>query len=214
MIGTATAATTSTAGEPAGKRERTKAQNRTTILGAAREAFTELGFGATSVRDIVRRTDLASGTFYNYFPDKETVFAAVLEQRSVVLRQRLRELRGRSTTLDGLVGDGFRAYFTFIAEDREMFELLRRNAGTIRTMFELPSLEVGILELLEDLREATARGDLPASIDADYLAAAMGGVAIEVGVRMVERDPVDVDAAATFATSLFLGGIARLTAAR
>jgi AcrR family transcriptional regulator len=50
-----------------GRRERTKAANRAALLEAARDAFGELGFEATGVRDIVRRTDLASGTFYNYF---------------------------------------------------------------------------------------------------------------------------------------------------
>ena len=61
------------------KREQTKASNRAAILAAAGDAFSELGYGATTVRDIVRRTDLASGTFYNYFPDKETVFRALVE---------------------------------------------------------------------------------------------------------------------------------------
>src|ERR1019366_10095935 len=51
-----------------GRREQTKAQNRATILHAAREVFAELGYDAAGVRDISRRTDLASGTFYNYFP--------------------------------------------------------------------------------------------------------------------------------------------------
>ena len=38
----------------------------------------------------------------------------------------------------------------------------------------------------------------------------MGGVAFEVAALMVERDPVDVEAATAFATQLFLGGIDRL----
>ena len=37
-----------------------------------------MGYGAASVRDIVRRTDLASGTFYNYFKDKDEIFEAVV----------------------------------------------------------------------------------------------------------------------------------------
>jgi hypothetical protein len=38
----------------------------------------------------------------------------------------------------------------------------------------------------------------------------MVGVGFEVGVRMVEREPVDPAAAAAFATQLFLGGLAGL----
>ena len=56
-----------------GKREQTKVQNRQAILDAAREVFGELGYEAATVRDIIRRTGLAAGTFYNYYRSKEEV---------------------------------------------------------------------------------------------------------------------------------------------
>ena len=74
----------------AGRRERTKAANRAAILAAALDVFAEQGYEATGVRDIIRRTDLASGTFYNYFPDKEAIFRALVEETG-------REARRRST---------------------------------------------------------------------------------------------------------------------
>lgn len=196
-----------------GKRERTKAQNRRAILDAAREVFTEMGYDAASIRDVVRRTELASGTFYNYFPDKASVFHAVLEERTTELRRRLREVRLHETTLDAVVHEGFRVYFSFIVEDRALFELLRRNAGTVQTMFDTPALEAGVYELFEDLSALAARIDLSPAIDLDYLSAAMGGVAFELGIRMVEQAEPDVEGAARFAGDLFLGGIARLAGA-
>lgn len=195
-----------------GKRERTKAQNRCAILDAAREVFTEMGYGAASIRDVVRRTELASGTFYNYFPDKASVFQAVLEERTTELRERLREARAGATDAEAIVREGFLAYFSFIVEDRPLFELLRRNAGTVRTLFDTPALELGISELLEDLRALAARGELPASLDLDALAAAMGGVAFELGIRLTEQEPPDVARTARFASELFLGGMMRLAA--
>ncbi len=41
-------------------------------------------------------------------------------------------------------------------------------------------------------------------------AGAMAGAALELGVRMADRCPPDLDGAARFATELFLGGISRL----
>jgi AcrR family transcriptional regulator len=192
-----------------GKRARTKAQNRAAILDAAREVFAELGYDAAGVRDVIRRTDLASGTFYNYFPDKESVFRAVLDLSAQDVRRRLRAVRGSARTLESFVGDAYRAWFEFLVEDELMFELMQRNAGPIRALFGDPILGAGIDELLDDLQAAIARGDLP-PLDADYMAGAMAGVALELGVRMAEREPADVDGAARFATELFLGGIARL----
>lgn len=192
-----------------GKRERTKAHNRATILQAAREVFAELGYDAAGVRDIARRTDLASGTFYNYFPDKESVFRAVLEDSAREIRHRLRTVRGAARTLEEFVGDAYRVWFEFLVEDQLFSRLMQRNASTIRALFGDPILGAGIDELFDDLRAAIARGEVPA-LDADYMAGAMAGVALELGLRMLERRPHDVDGAAAFATELFLGGIARL----
>lgn len=197
------------AGEPAGKRDRSKAQNRAAILSAARVVFAELGYGAATIRDVVRRTELASGTFYNYFPDKESVLRALVEEGAEEVRRRLIEARRGATSVEDFVREGYLAYFGFIAEDRPTFELMRRNAGTIRVLMDEPALGAGVDELVADLDAAIERGDLP-EIDAHYMGAAMSGAGIEVGMRMVEREPVDVEGAASFATALFLGGIERL----
>jgi AcrR family transcriptional regulator len=192
-----------------GKREQTKAQNRAAIIAAAREVFAELGYDAAGVRDVIRRTDLASGTFYNYFADKESVFRAVVDESAQEVRRRLREARSGAQTLEQFVGDAYRAWFEFLVEDELMFELMQRNAGPIRALFGDPILGSGVQELLDDITAAIERGDLPPH-DADYMAGAMAGVALELGVRMAERSPADVEGAARFATELFLGGIARL----
>jgi AcrR family transcriptional regulator len=59
-----------------GKREQTKALNRQLILNAARQVFAATGYGPATVREIIRATPLASGTFYNYFKSKEEVYQA------------------------------------------------------------------------------------------------------------------------------------------
>jgi AcrR family transcriptional regulator len=196
-----------------GKRETTKAQNRAAILEAAREVFAELGYDAAGVRDVIRRTDLASGTFYNYFPDKEAVFRAVMDETAQEIRVRLRAVRASARTLEQFVGDAYRTWFEFLVSDRMVFELMQRNAGPIRALFGDPILGSGVDELVQDLRSAIDRGDVP-PLDAEYMAGAMAGAALELGVRMAERTPADVEGAALFATELFLGGIDRLGRAR
>jgi AcrR family transcriptional regulator len=188
----------------AGKRERTKRANREAILAAAREVFCDIGYGAASVRDIVRRTDLASGTFYNYFRDKESVLRALVDEIAVGARARVRAARAAATTLEAFVGDGFRAYFAFLAEDPRTVRLISRNAGTIRTLFDEPALGAGIVELREDLDAGIASGLLPAH-DSGLMAAAMVGAAVEVGLATVAREPVDVERSAEFVTSVFVG---------
>jgi AcrR family transcriptional regulator len=196
--------TTAAAPATAGKRERTKRANREAILGAARAVFSDIGYGAASVRDIVRRTDLASGTFYNYFPDKESVLRALVDEIAVGARARVRAARAAATTLEAFVADGFRAYFAFLAEDPRTVRLISRNAGTIRTLFDEPALGAGIVELREDLEAGIAAGLLPPH-DTGLMAAAMVGAAVEVGLAMVAREPIDVDRSSEFVTSVYVG---------
>lgn len=201
-----------TAEPSGGRRAATKAANRAAIISAARAVFSELGYGGATVRDVVRRTDLASGTFYNYFPDKESLFRAVLQENATKVRARVQSARREAGSLEEFVAAGYREYFGFLASDPGAFELMRRNSGTIRTMFDEPIFGAGIEELAADLRTAMRLQIVP-QLDPDYMAAAMVGAALEVGVAMVKRDPPDVEGATRFATAVFLGGIERLGAA-
>jgi len=189
-----------------GKREQTKAANRTAILNAARRVFSEIGYGAATVRDIVRETDLAAGTFYNYFPDKESVLRALLDEAASEIRSRVREARKSSRTLEEFVEGGFRAYYGYMVEDPQTFELLRRNAGTVRSMFDEPTVGAGVQELRDDLAAGIRSGLLP-DHDVDYMAAAMVGAGFEVAVRMLDRDPPDVEGAVQFLAGIFLAGL-------
>ena len=192
----------------AGRREATKQANRAAILDAAREVFAELGYGSATVRDIVRRTELATGTFYNYFPDKEAIFRALVEESAREVREVVRAARREARDVESFVREGYRAYFAYVASDRALFEVMRRNAGTIRALFDTPALGAGTDELEDDLRSAIAAGVIPRH-DARYMAAAMVGGGFEIAVRMLESDPPDVEGAVNFATSLFVGGLAR-----
>jgi hypothetical protein len=82
--------------------------------------------------------------------------------------------------------------------------LISRNAGTIRTLFDEPALGAGIVELREDLEAGIAAELLPPH-DAGLMAAAMVGAAVEVGLAMVAREPIDVARSAEFVTSVFVG---------
>lgn len=198
-----------TRAEPLGKREQTKVQNRELILEAARQVFAELGFGATTVRDIIRATPLASGTFYNYFKSKEEVFQAIQDELALTLRPRLRDERLKAKTVEEFISSTFRTFMEFVAEDHVNFRNIRHSADTTRIRIHTPEIVAGFEELREDIEKAIAQGLFP-PVDADYLMAAIVGVAFEVADRMVVRESRDPAAAAAFATALFLGGIRTL----
>lgn len=194
---------------PMGRREQNKRANRAKILEAAREVFAEMGYGTATVRDVIRRTDLAAGTFYNYFPDKESVFRALLDELALEVGELTARARANATTLDAFVKEGFRAFFVYLAEDQLRCELLRRNAGAVRSLFDGEAIESVVAELRADLQRGADAGLIPVH-DTELMATAMLGTAFEVGLRAAQRDPVDVEAATRLCADLFLGGFERM----
>lgn len=190
----------------AGKREQTKTQNRQVILEAARKVFAEIGYGAATVRDIIRATPLASGTFYNYFKSKEEVFQAIQDESALRIRPRLHEERAKAKTVEEFISGSFRTFFEYVASDEDGFEAIRRNTDTLRVRMDTPEIIAGFEELRADLEAAIASGLFPPT-DADYLMAAIVGVAFEIAERMLRREVRDTDEAARFATALFMGGV-------
>ena len=184
---------------PNSRRELTKTQNRETILEAARLVFAQLGFATATVRDIIRATPLASGTFYNYFKSKEQVYQALRDEEALVIRPKLREARASAGDAQGFLAASFRTFFWFVAQ--------QGASGGERFRLDSPEVLAGFAELKEDVAAAMARGIIP-SADAAALAGAMTGVAFELGDRV--KAGADVEEMTGFATALFQGGVAAL----
>ncbi|RLV55357.1 TetR/AcrR family transcriptional regulator [Aeromicrobium phragmitis] len=60
--------------------DRADAERYRELLAAARSAFEELGYGATTIAEVTRRAGASRATFYVYFASKEQVFAVLAEQ--------------------------------------------------------------------------------------------------------------------------------------
>jgi AcrR family transcriptional regulator len=204
--------TTRTPGEAnGGRREERKAKNRAKLLAAARKVFAEKGYGEATARDIVRETDLATGTFYNYFDDKQDVFMALLDEMGETGRGLARAQRQDSAlSLEERVTNAFRAYFEWAVEENDMFEVFRRNAGVIAFLPDREPFELGISEFIEDLTAWADAGDIPA-VDFELLAVASVGMGFQVATHLVEGDPPDIEGATQFCTRMFMGGLKALS---
>ena len=187
-----------------GKREQTKLANRQAILGAAREVFRELGFETATVRDIIRRTGLSVGAFYNYYRSKEEVFAALADDGARRFRPILHAQYLRATDFESYLRGAVRAYFDFIVAENAAWgerphepEPITRNTPEMMAVHE---------EVRTAFSEVMERGLAP-KVDVDYLATACIAIVREVGDRMTMRPAPDVEAATEFCVSLILGGL-------
>lgn len=195
-------------GAPAqSRREQSKANNRQAILQAARRVFAQLGYENATARDIIRGTDLAAGTFYNYFKSKEEVFEALADDGARRFRPVLRAQREAATRFEDYLHGAVAGYFQFLVEDNPAEGLpvaargphIRANTPEMIAVFE--EVKLGV-------EDAIARGLAP-PVDAEYLACACIGIAQEVGQALLAREPRDIDAAARFVVDLIMRGLGK-----
>lgn len=189
----------------AGKREQNKLANRSAILDAARKCFLKMGYDAVTIRDVVRDSGLAAGTFYNYFTDKDTLFKAVLEARINEVNASMHAVRMQSPSIEDFLHGSFHALFSKIAADPAFFRLILRNENAVRALFADTVIGIPVRTLKEDFSEAMARGVFPA-IDVELLAAACYGIGFELGRILAYTKKPDVEATARFATRLMTSG--------
>lgn len=77
----------------------TKDQKRKDIADAARELFTNYGYKAVSMDSIAQKADVAKGTLYLYFKDKEALFYYLLKEFLEEFSLLLREIEDRRLNL-------------------------------------------------------------------------------------------------------------------
>ncbi len=195
----------------AGKRAQTKQQNRRAILDAARQVFGELGYEVATVRDIIRRTNLSVGAFYNYYRSKEEVYEALSDDGARRFRPILRAQYEAATDFPSYIRGAITAYFNFIVDEDAAWrdKPLAADHRHPHVRAETPEMKAVFDQVRWSISDVLERGSGP-KVDSEFLAAACIAIAREVGDKMLARRPVDVPAAVEFAVQMILGGLPAL----
>jgi AcrR family transcriptional regulator len=106
------------------KTRQKKDAKRTTMMQAAVQVFAEKGYYAATVRDIVKAADVAIGTFYFYFPDKETLFVHLYEETADFLLQTIDQAVRSRTDLAQQLSRGIQAYLNIAVYEPAVVQLL------------------------------------------------------------------------------------------
>lgn len=193
-----------------GKRDQTKLANRTAILEAGRDVFAELGYEGTTVRDIIRRTALASGTFYNYFKSKDEVFHALHDDGVARFKPLLTAARiAAGGDFERYMVTAFGAYFKFLMYNNPVEHAMAQRPDWTRVRFDTPETLAMFDELKSDIFTFASDNQLR-GVDPELLTASVFGLAQEIGDRILRGKVSDIDAAARFAAHFVLGGTSRI----
>ncbi|MFA5940069.1 MAG: TetR/AcrR family transcriptional regulator [Sinimarinibacterium sp.] len=189
-----------------GKRERNKKANRASILEAARRCFLEMGYESVTIRDVIRRSTLAAGTFYNYFPDKESLFRALVETRLQIMQDRIHVARQRATDVESFFYEAYLAVLQEARADPQFFELMFRNEAVVHSFYKDNFFGLIMQSLRGDLQDAIVRGLIP-ELDVDVLTSISFGAGYELARLIVQQPRRDLEPTARFVTQVFLRGV-------
>ena len=93
------------------KRQINKKNNRESIITSTRKILTKKGIDNASVREIVSIANLGSGTFYNYFDDKNAVFLVIIERLVREFSDYFMKRINEAQTFDQIVKIAFSSWF-------------------------------------------------------------------------------------------------------
>ena len=148
------------------RRERKKKETRDRILAAAREMLEDQGFDATTLEQIAEAADVSIATFYNYFPNKDTLLQQIAEVEIEEIGQIIAEDTGRlSSPLDVIR----RAMELFYSHTSPVLRVIRHvlldkimQAETVPGPIQELQNHATIIELI---RQAQEQDELPSNLD-------------------------------------------------
>lgn len=160
------------------------------LLTAAAEEFATRGYHQTTVKDIVERAGVATGTFYLYFANKEQSCAALIERLyGRVLAEVVAARAGKRTKLDKLAAS-IRAALQVFGAHRNLAHIALVRAPGAHPLFDelLARIHRELWDLVaEDIAEAIAEGLLPPQ-RADLSARALIGALYEVVISWLQAE--------------------------
>jgi len=175
---------------------RTRATRRR-LLKAARELFAEKGIDLTTIDDITQRADVAKGTFYYHYSDKNEVISELIRQVMEELIRLMEERCENTTDLSSLLESIIQVHIDFFSSRWEDFVLYYQGRADLKlqegyTGLEIPFLEY--LEAIESLVESVVMQDLDKPLLRRIGCAVAGFLSGYYSFTVIASEDDDVDA--------------------
>jgi AcrR family transcriptional regulator len=195
----------SAAVESGNRFERRRERTRQDLLSAATRVLAEKGLHATKISDIAAAADVGVGTFYLHFPDKETLFDAVVEDTVRRLKATVDAARDGAAGAVAKTEASNRAFFRFACENREVFKIVFGHAAAYNDLIHRAQA-LFIADIERTIRDGITAGDF-APLPPALVAQAVIGMATQVISWWTAHPSVPVEALIETTTTLALRGL-------
>jgi AcrR family transcriptional regulator len=152
---------------PRGQRRRQ--QTRAKLVGAALAVMARKGVAATTIQEITDEADVGFGSFYNHFPSKEAIVAAVMDEHIERLGDALDQVQTRVDDPAEVLSVSIRLTLRKVQSDPQWgWFLIRAGLGG-------DPLQLGIVRRMARDIAAAARAGRGSSSDVDGVITATSG---------------------------------------
>ncbi len=182
---------------------------RKRILEAAAQVFASKGYHETRVDDIVESSNSSKGSVYSYFPGKQQIFLALVDQFADLLQRRLDEAIDQESDGVRRVDAALRVCLETFGKYRGLAKILLIQAVGLGSVFEEKRLEIHdrfATMVQSHLNQAVIEGDVPL-IDTEVVAYAWMGAINEVIIRWVHTGQPEPERVVHTLRTMLLRGI-------
>lgn len=120
------------------------------MIAAARTMFARIGFAQTKLEDVADLAEFGKGTLYNYFPNKEALFASVLEDTFRGFLTIFEETLGGDEPFERKIGLCAERSLRYAFTNPEGIALMMRESHYLRENNPLMQLHPQLVRLLAD----------------------------------------------------------------
>lgn len=191
-----------------GLREQKKRESRRCIIRAAEDLFIEKGVEQTTVADIIERTGLARGTFYNYFQRKEEIWRYLLMKVLQKSNEMATGIADKTSNREEFVYRSLLSFLKVVMTNKTTTALIVRNQGALRVALFTGNDAFTITGILEQNFRASGYFDQLSEREMKLFIFSVIGASLEIVVQsFLQEIPATPESLATFLTSLFLNGV-------
>ena len=153
-------------------------ERKAQLLDVARKVFGAKGFHGVSMEDVAREAGVTKPILYDHFSSKEALYLALLDADSLELEDRIRRALVAPTGNRERIRASFEAYFEFVDEHAEGFQLLMQETVGANESFRrgVGAVRDRIQQEVSDLIVRESQGHLDRE-DADTVALGLVGMA-------------------------------------
>ncbi len=157
------------------------------IIEAAKKLFSKKGYLATSINEIIEKSNIATGTFYLYFDDKFALYSYILDKYRKSIRKNISDAIKDATTRYEKERLGLKAFLKFAWDDPLAYRIIWESMFVDQNLFK-EYYQTFSEHYVRQLKLSVETGEVREDIDLETMSYVLMGISNFVGIQVMFRD--------------------------